>query len=183
MVGKMIQQFLGAVQWGELDYLVIDLPPGTGDAQLTLIQSAPLSGAVIVTTPEAVAGEDVIRAGHMFTKMATQGLNVPILGIVENMSWFQTPNGERIELFGHGGGERAAKEFDVPLLGQIPRVLEITHGGDSGTPIFAADPQHPVSNTYREIAGSVARRISTLAMKDKVFRTPSANAANVIPLN
>ena len=182
MVGKMIQQFLGAVQWGELDYLVIDLPPGTGDAQLTLIQSAPLSGAVIVTTPEAVAGEDVIRAGHMFTKMATQGLNVPILGIVENMSWFETPSGERIELFGHGGGQRAADEFDAPLLGQIPRVLEITHGGDNGTPVFASSPHHPVSNTYREIAGGVARRISTLALKDKVFRTPSANAANVIPL-
>ena len=182
MVGKMIQQFLGAVQWGELDYLVIDLPPGTGDTQLTLVQSAPLSGAVIVTTPEAVAGEDVIRAGHMFTKMATQGLNVPILGIVENMSWYQTPTGERIELFGRGGGQRAADEFDAPLLGQVPRVLEVTHGGDSGVPIFVSQPQGEVANIYREIAGGVARRISTIAMKDQVFRTPSAGAAGLLPM-
>ena len=160
----------------------IDLPPGTGDTQLTLVQSAPLSGAVIVTTPEAVAGEDVIRAGHMFTKMATQGLNVPILGIVENMSWYQTPTGERIELFGKGGGQRAADEFDAPLLGQVPRVLEVTHGGDSGVPIFVSHPQSDVANTYREIAGGVARRISTIAMKDQVFRTPSAGAAGLLPM-
>jgi ATP-binding protein involved in chromosome partitioning len=183
MVGKMIQQFLGAVQWGELDYLIIDLPPGTGDAQLTLVQSAPLSGAVIVTTPEAVAGEDVIRAGHMFTKMASAGLNVPILGVVENMSWYQTPQGERIELFGSGGGERAAKEFDAPLLGQVPRVLAITNGGDSGAPIVAAQPESEVAEIYREIAGGVARAVATLAMKDRVFRTPAPNAPGVIALN
>jgi ATP-binding protein involved in chromosome partitioning len=183
MVGKMIQQFLGAVQWGDLDYLVIDLPPGTGDAQLTLVQSAPLSGAVIVTTPEAVASEDVLRAGHMFTKMATTGLSVPILGIVENMSYYETPQGERIHLFGEGGGERAAREFDAPLLGTVPRVLEITRGGDAGTPVFVSHPDSPVAHTYREIAGGVARRISTIAMRDKVFRLPPKNAPGVISLS
>lgn len=182
MVGKMIQQFLGAVEWGELDYLVIDLPPGTGDTQLTLVQSAPLAGAVIVTTPEAVALEDVMRAGRMFEKMADGGTPVPILGIVENMAWFETPQGERIPLFGEGGGSRAAEAFGVPLLGQIPRVLEITSGGDAGKPIVAAHPDHPVAHSYHEIAGSVARQVSTLAMNQGVFRTPGKGAPNVIPL-
>jgi ATP-binding protein involved in chromosome partitioning len=165
MIGKMIQTFLGSVVWGELDYLIIDLPPGTGDTHLTLMQSAPLSGAVIVTTPEAVALEDVMRAGRMFEKMAQVGSVVPILGIVENMSWYQTPEGERIELFGSGGGERAAKTFGVPLLGQVPRVLDITHGGDAGAPITASHPEHPISEIYRDIAGGVARRIATLSMQ------------------
>ncbi|HEX8236215.1 MAG TPA: Mrp/NBP35 family ATP-binding protein [Abditibacteriaceae bacterium] len=183
MVGKMIQQFLGAVQWGELDYLIIDLPPGTGDTQLTLVQSAPLSGAVIVTTPEAVALEDVMRAGRMFHKMAQTGIAVPILGIVENMSYYETPQGERINLFGEGGGERAAREFEVPLLGQIPRVLDITRGGDAGKPIMIAQPESGIAHTYREIAGGVARRVATIAMKDQVFRIPGAGTPGVIPLS
>ena len=166
MIGKMIQTFLGSVVWGELDYLIIDLPPGTGDTQLSLIQNAPLSGAVIVTTPENVALEDVIRAGRMFEKMAAAGTPVPILGIVENMSWFETDGGERIELFGSGGGERAAETFNVPLFGQVPRVLDITKGGDSGAPLTAAQPDHPVSEIYREIAGGVARRVALLSMQE-----------------
>jgi ATP-binding protein involved in chromosome partitioning len=165
MIGKLIQTFLGSVVWGDLDYLIIDLPPGTGDTQLTLMQSAPLSGAVIVTTPEAVALEDVMRAGKMFEKMAQHGAQVPILGIVENMSWYQTPGGERIFLFGEGGGQRAADAFDVPLLGQVPRELEVTRGGDAGAPITASQPNHPIAETYREIAGGVARRIATLSMQ------------------
>lgn len=165
MVGKMVQTFLAQVTWGDLDYLIIDLPPGTGDAQLTLVQSAPLSGAVIVTTPEAVALEDVLRAGKMFEKMAQHGTTVPILGIVENMSYYETPQGERIYLFGEGGGPRAAAEFHVPLLGQVPRHLDVTRGGDAGRPLMVADPEHPVAHVYREIAGSVARRIATIAMQ------------------
>ncbi|MDF2439108.1 MAG: ATP-binding protein involved in chromosome partitioning [Abditibacteriota bacterium] len=165
MVGKMIQTFLGTVLWGELDYLIIDLPPGTGDTQLTLVQSAPLSGAVIVTTPEQVAIEDVMRAGRMFEKMGQQGTPVPILGIVENMSWFETPQGERIELFGSGGGARAAQAFGVPLLGQVPRQLEITRGGDAGAPICATQPDSPAAQIYHEIAGGVARHVATLAMQ------------------
>lgn len=167
MIGKMIQTFLGSVVWGELDYLLIDLPPGTGDTQLSLVQNAPLSGAVVVTTPENVALEDVVRAGRMFEKMAAAGTPVPILGIVENMSWFEAPGGERIELFGSGGGAHAAEMFDVPLLGQVPRVLDITRGGDSGAPITAAHPEHAVSEIYREIAGGVARRVATLSMQNQ----------------
>lgn len=165
MIGKLIQTFLGSVVWDELDYLIIDLPPGTGDTQLSLVQNAPLSGAVIVTTPESVALEDVVRAGRMFEKMAAAGTPVPILGIVENMSWFELPGGERIELFGSGAGKSAAEQFEVPLLGQVPRVLEITQGGDSGAPITATQPDHSVSEVYREIAGNVARRVATLSME------------------
>ena len=170
MVGKMIQTFLSSVVWGELDYLIIDLPPGTGDTQLTLCQSAPLSGAVVVTTPEAVALEDVIRAGRMFEKMAAAGTPVPILGVVENMAWYETPQGERIYLFGEGGGQTAAEAFNVPLLGQVPRDLEITRGGDRGLPITATDADSPVGQIYREIAGSVARRVATIAMKSSFNR-------------
>ncbi|MBV9470250.1 MAG: Mrp/NBP35 family ATP-binding protein [Abitibacteriaceae bacterium] len=182
MVSKMVQTFLGTVEWGELDYLVIDLPPGTGDIQLTLVQSAPLSGAVIVTTPEAVALEDVLRAGRMFEKMAQTGTPVPILGIVENMSYYETPQGERINLFGEGGGERAAREFDVPLLGQVPRQLEITRAGDAGKPVMVAHADSPVAAIYREVAGSVARRVSTISMKETVFRRPAPGSPGVIPV-
>jgi ATP-binding protein involved in chromosome partitioning len=170
MVGKMIQTFLSSVVWGDLDYLIIDLPPGTGDTQLTLVQSAPLSGAVIVTTPEAVALEDVVRAGRMFEKMAAHGTPVPILGVVENMSWYETPQGERIYLFGEGGGETAAHAFGVPLLGQVPRHLEITRGGDRGLPVTVTDADSPAGQIYREIAGGVARRVATIAMKSSFDR-------------
>ncbi|BCM91124.1 iron-sulfur cluster carrier protein [Abditibacteriota bacterium] len=167
MVGKMLTTFLQSVVWGDLDYLIIDLPPGTGDVQLTLIQTAPLSGAVIVTTPEAVAGEDVIRAGKMFEKMGqTLNVNVPILGIVENMSWFESPDGQRHYIFGEGGGQRIAGVFGVPLLGQVPREPNITRGGDSGIPVLVSQPNSPTSALYREIAGGVARRVSTLAMEE-----------------
>lgn len=169
MVGKMLSTFLTSVQWGDLDYLIIDLPPGTGDVQLTLIQSAPLSGAIIVTTPEAVAGEDVVRAGKMFEKMGqTLNVSVPILGVVENMSWFEAPSGERHYIFGEGGGQRIANLFQVPLLGQVPRVLEVTQGGDAGIPVQIAHSDLPVADVYREIAGGVARRVATLAMEKEV---------------
>ena len=165
MIGKMLTTFLSSVEWGDLDYLIIDLPPGTGDVQLTLVQGTPLAGAVIVTTPEAVAGEDVIRAGKMFEKMGqTIGAHVPILGIVENMSWFEAPSGERHYLFGEGGGARIAGVFGVPLLGQVPREIGITSGGDSGVPVMVSHPHSPIADTYREIAGGVARRVATLAM-------------------
>lgn len=182
MVGKMIQTFLGSVVWGELDYLIIDLPPGTGDTQLTLVQSAPLSGAVIVTTPEAVALEDVLRAGKMFEKMSAAGTPVSILGIVENMSYYETPQGERIHLFGEGGGERAAQYFNVPLLGQVPRHMDITRGGDAGTPVVVSEPDSPAAQIYRDIAGGVARQVSTIAMKETVFRTPAPGSAGVLPM-
>ena len=169
MVGKMLTTFLSSVQWGDLDYLIIDLPPGTGDVQLTLIQSTPIAGAVIVTTPEAVAGEDVVRAGKMFEKMG-QNLNVsvPILGIVENMSWFEAPDGQRHYIFGEGGGQRIAGIFGVPLLGQVPRAMEITQGGDSGVPILVSAPHSHAAQIYKDVAGLVARRVATLAMESEV---------------
>lgn len=135
IVGKVIQQFMVDVHWGELDYLVVDLPPGTGDAQLTLSQTVPLSGAVIVTTPQNVALEDVHRGIEMFRKV-----NVPILGVVENMSYFLCPCcGDQTPLFGEGGGLRIADALSLPLLGQIPIQPEIRIGGDEGQPISLGD--------------------------------------------
>ncbi len=159
LVGKMIQQFLNHVEWGELDYLVIDLPPGTGDAQLTLAQSAPLSGAVIVTTPQDVALEDVYRAVRMFGQV-----RVPILGVVENMSGFVCPHcGAATPIFRAGGGRRASDREEVPLLGQIPLDPEICEGGDLGKPIVVANPESPQSEALRAVAGEVAARLSVLA--------------------
>ena len=122
-------------------------------------------GTSIRYSPESVALEDVTRAGNMFSKMEQAGISVPILGIVENMSWYETPNGEKIPLFGSGGGQKAADFFKVPLLGQVPRVIDITTAGDSGKPIFAAQPESEAAEIYRDIAGNLARRVSTLSMQ------------------
>jgi ATP-binding protein involved in chromosome partitioning len=119
----------------------------------------------------------------MFEKMAQSGTPVPILGIVENMSYYETPQGERINLFGEGGGERASKEFNVPVLGAVPRHLDITRGGDSGKPVVVAHPDSPAAEIYREIAGGVARRVATIAMKETVFRIPAPGSAGVIPIS
>lgn len=159
LVGKMVQQFLSDVEWGELDYLVIDLPPGTGDAQLTLAQSAPLSGAVIVTTPQDVALEDVYRAVRMFGQV-----RVPILGVVENMSGFVCPHcGKSTAIFRQGGGRRASEKEEVPLLGHVPLDPAICEGGDLGNPIVVADPEGPLATAFRAVAGEVAARLSVLA--------------------
>jgi ATP-binding protein involved in chromosome partitioning len=161
MVHKMVSQFLGAVAWGELDYLVVDLPPGTGDAQLTLTQAAPLSGAVIVTTPQDVALEDVYRGVRMFEQV-----KVPILGIVENMSFFACSNcGHREEIFAHGGGRRAAEKYAVPFLGEIPILPAIRAAGDRGVPIVAADPKSPAAEAFRAVARNCAAQLSTIAFK------------------
>jgi ATP-binding protein involved in chromosome partitioning len=161
MVHKLVTQFLGAVVWGELDYLVVDLPPGTGDAQLTLTQSAPLSGAVVVTTPQDVALEDVYRAVRMFEQV-----KVPILGIVENMSSYVCPQcGHREEIFAHGGGRRAAAKYDVPFLGEIPIVAAIREAGDRGLPIVAAAPDSPAAQAFVGVARACAARLSTLAFQ------------------
>ncbi len=135
IVGRMIQQFIVDVHWGELDYLVIDLPPGTGDAQLTLAQSLAVSGAVVVTTPQTVALEDTVRGGEMLLKV-----DVPLIGVVENMSYFECPDcDDRVGLFGDGGGERIAAHFNIPLLGRLPIVQAIREGGDNGRPIVLDD--------------------------------------------
>lgn len=152
MVHTAIQQLFKDVLWGELDYLLIDLPPGTGDAQLTLTQLVPLAGAVTVTTPQEVALHDVRKGMMMFQKV-----NVPLLGIVENMSFFLCGHcGERTEIFSHGGGERAAEKLGVPFLGRIPIDPAIRAGGDSGTPIVIAKPDSPQAKAFREIAEKLA---------------------------
>jgi len=161
MVHGAIQQFLKDFDWGDLDYLVVDLPPGTGDAPLSLSQLIPLSGVVIVTTPQDVALQDVAKGMAMFKQ-----LEVPIIGVVENMSFFICPNcSEKHELFGRGGGERIAKTFGVPFLGQIPLQLNVRLGGDEGQPVVMADPESPAAKALAFVAGEVARQVSVLAFQ------------------
>ena len=158
MLHSAVRQFLFDVTWHDLDYLVVDLPPGTGDAQLSLSQQAHLMGAVIVTTPQDVSVLDVKKAIRMF-----QTVNVPILGVVENMAWFSPPgSSERYHLFGQGGGAKIEREFGVPLLGQIPIEIAVREGGDGGNPIVVAAPASASAKALTEIAGKVAQRISIL---------------------
>ncbi len=158
MLHSAVRQFLFDVAWSELDYLVVDLPPGTGDAQLSLSQQAHLMGAVIVTTPQDVSVLDVRKAIRMF-----QTVNVPILGVVENMAWFTPPgHTERYHLFGQGGGAKIEREFGVPLLGQVPIEVAVREGGDNGRPIVIADPESDSARALTAIAGKVAQRISIL---------------------
>src|SRR3990172_517568 len=160
MVMKAVEQLITDVEWGELDYLMIDLPPGTGDVQLTLAQKVPMTGVVIVTTPQDVALLDVVRGISMFKK-----LNVPILGIIENMSFFQCPHcGERTEIFSHGGGEAASRKLEVPFLGEVPIDLKTRTGGDTGRPVVIDDPESGQSKIFMKIAEQMAARISTLSV-------------------
>ncbi len=148
IVQKAVTQFLQDVDWGELDILLVDLPPGTGDVQLTLVQKTPLSGAVVVTTPQEVALVDARRAFHMFKKVET-----PVLGIIENMSYFTCANcGENHSIFGEGGGSQAAANLGVPFLGEIPIVPQITVSGDEGIPIVAKEPDNEASLAFKQIA-------------------------------
>lgn len=156
MLHSAIQQFLRNVEWGDLDYLVIDLPPGTGDVQLTLIQSVPLTGAIVVTTPSDVSLEDARKAITMF-----QQVKVEVLGVVENMSYFICPHcGERADIFSHGGGERTAKQFGIPFLGHIPLDGEVRAGGDNGEPVTARGLDSPQAKAFYDLAGKAAARIS-----------------------
>ncbi len=158
MVSQLLRQFLYNVDWAPLDYLIIDLPPGTGDVALTLAQSLPLTGSLIVTTPQAVATADVIKAMEMFKKV-----NVPLLGIVENMAYFVAPDtGKRYDIFGMGGGERLAARLGVPLLGQIPLGIAVREGGDSGAPAVISDAPDAYAEVFRQIARQLAARISVL---------------------
>ncbi len=161
MLNGIIRQFLYQVQWGELDYLIVDLPPGTGDAQLTLAQAVPMAGAVIVTTPQTVALLDARRGLRMF-----QQLQVPILGIVENMSYFIPPDlpDRQYDIFGSGGGEKTAKELGLPLLGCIPLELPVREGGDQGIPIVVGQPDSPSAKAMTAIAQQVAARVSVAAL-------------------
>jgi ATP-binding protein involved in chromosome partitioning len=159
MVSSLLRQFLYEVKWGELDYLVIDLPPGTGDIQLTLAQAMPLSGSVSVTTPQDVALADVVRGVEMFRK-----LNVPILGVIENMSYFCCPNcGTRAEIFSHGGGDRTSRRIGVPFLGEIPLSARIREGGDRGEPAVTLAEEDAYAEAFRDVARNLAGRVSVEA--------------------
>jgi ATP-binding protein involved in chromosome partitioning len=155
MIMKTIQQFFSDVEWGDLDFLRVDLPPGTGDAQLSLCQTVPLDGGVIVTTPQE-ASIGVVRKGvAMFEKV-----NVPILGIVENMSYFTAPNGDRVEIFGHGGGRTEATRKNVPFLGEIPIFTAIREGGDKGVPVTVSDAKSPPAQAFMVVAQALQKRFA-----------------------
>lgn len=161
MLNGIIRQFLYQVNWGDLDYLIVDMPPGTGDAQLTMAQAVPMAGAVIVSTPQTVALLDARRGLKMF-----QQLGVPVLGIVENMSYFIPPDmpDRQYDLFGSGGGEKTSKELNVPLLGCIPLEISLRQGGDVGVPIVAAEPESASAKALTAIASQIAAKVSIAAL-------------------
>jgi ATP-binding protein involved in chromosome partitioning len=175
MVHGLVKQFLTDVKWGELDYLIVDMPPGTGDAALTLTQMAPLSGAIIVTTANDLSLIDARKGLQMFEKVG-----VPILGIVENMSYFTPPDlpDRKYYIFGQGGGERVAKELGVDFLGEVPIDPRIAEDGDLGQPIVVSRPDSPSSEALRQIAGKVARKVAMLAVK-----SPPVADANISWVN
>jgi ATP-binding protein involved in chromosome partitioning len=157
MVMKALDQFLSDVKWGELDFMIIDLPPGTGDAQLTITQKVPLTGAVVVTTPQDVALIDARKGLAMFRKV-----NVPVLGIIENMSYFICRHcGEREEIFGHGGGHKTADLLGVPFLGEVPIDPKVVVGGDSGEPIVVLDPTSVAAAAFRELARQIVNTVES----------------------
>jgi ATP-binding protein involved in chromosome partitioning len=167
MLHSAIRQFLSDVEWGALDYLIVDLPPGTGDAALSLTQSLPLSGGVIVTLPQHVSLEDARRGLEMFNQ-----LNVPILGVVENMSFLELPNGTRMDVFGTGGGAQLAKESGVPFFGMVPMDASVRMGGDDGKPVIVQTPASSAASALRNIAEQIAARISVAAIEKR----------NVVPI-
>lgn len=165
MLHGFLRQFLADCDWGELDYLIVDMPPGTGDIQLSLAQLVPVQGAVMVTTPQNVSIADVRRALKMFEEVA-----VPILGIIENMSYFIPPDmpEKRYNIFGEGGGRKLADEYNVPFLGEVPLGLEVREAGEKGMPVVIAEPDSPQAKAFMKVAEEVARRISIEAMKPEL---------------
>ena len=160
----LVKQFLSDVKWGELDYLIVDMPPGTGDVQLSLAQLVPVQGAVLVTTPQDVAIADVRRALRMFETVA-----IPVLGIVENMSYFIAPDtGTRYNIFGEGGGQKLANMYHVPFLGTVPLGIEVREGGDKGVPVVVSQPDSPQAQAFRRVSEEVARQVSIEAMKPEL---------------
>ena len=161
IIMKIIGQFLRDVAWGQLDYFIVDMPPGTGDAQLSLVQSTPVNGAIIVTTPQEVSVGDALRGVKMFERVS-----VPVLGIVENMSWFECPHcGKPTPIFGSGGGERLATELNLPLLAQIPLYPRVLEGGDLGQPIVVADPTSSAARALTSLAQRVAEPAGAAASR------------------
>ncbi len=163
MVSQLLRQFLYNVAWAPLDYLIIDMPPGTGDIALTLAQSLPLTGALIVTTPQMVATIDVVKAMEMFKKV-----NVPLLGLVENMAYFTAPDtGARYDIFGSGGGARLSAQLGIPLLGQIPLGMSVRAGGDSGAPAVISSAPDAYAEVFRAVARQLAAKISVLKFSSR----------------
>ncbi|MGI9035717.1 MAG: Mrp/NBP35 family ATP-binding protein [Pyrinomonadaceae bacterium] len=164
MLHGIVRQFLTDVNWGELDYLIVDMPPGTGDVQLSLAQLVPVQGAVLVTTPQKVSLADVLRAMKMFEQVA-----VPILGLIENMSYFVAPDtGNRYDIFGAGGGSEFAEEYGIPFLGEVPLGMEVREAGDRGVPVVISNPDSPQAVAFRKVAEEVARQVSIEAMKPEL---------------
>jgi ATP-binding protein involved in chromosome partitioning len=156
MLHGAVQQFMRDVAWGELDYLIVDLPPGTGDVALSMAQSVPMAGAVVVTTPQGVSVSDVTKAVGMFRQ-----LNIPLLGVIENMSYFVCGHcQERTEIFGNGGGRRMAEAMDLPFLGEVPIDTRVRSGGDEGLPIVASAPEAPAAQAFAAVASQVAAQVS-----------------------
>lgn len=165
MLHGVVRQFLSDVNWGELDYLVVDMPPGTGDVQLSLAQLVPVQGAVLVTTPQSVSIADVRRALKMFETVA-----VPVLGVIENMSYFVPPDmpEKRYNIFGEGGGRKLSEEYNVPFLGEVPLGIEVREAGDKGVPVVISNPESAQAKAFRSVAEEVARHISIEAMKPEL---------------
>lgn len=164
MLHGVVRQFLTDVNWGELDYLIVDMPPGTGDVQLSLAQLVPVQGAVLVTTPQEVSLADVRRAVAMFEQV-----KIPVLGVIENMSYFIAPDtGTKYEIFGSGGGEKLCDEFGLNFLGQVPMGLEVREGGDRGVPVVVSFPDSPQAAAFDHVAEEVARQVSIEAMKPEL---------------
>jgi ATP-binding protein involved in chromosome partitioning len=161
MLHSAIRQFLSDVAWGEMDYLIIDLPPGTGDAQLSLAQSIPITGGVIVTMPQAVSIEDASRGLYMFKQ-----LDIPILGVVENMSFLELPNGEVMEIFGNGGGEKLAEETETTFFGKIPLSPDVRAGGDKGMPIVISQPDSKAALALKSVTEQIAAKLSIAALEN-----------------
>jgi ATP-binding protein involved in chromosome partitioning len=161
MLHGAVQQFMRDVAWGELDYLVVDLPPGTGDVALSMAQSVPMAGAVVVTTPQGVSVSDVRKAVAMFRQ-----LNIPVLGVIENMSYFVCGHcQERTDIFGSGGGRKMAEDLQIPFLGEVPIDTRVRSGGDEGRPIVAAAPDAPAAQAFADLAGRVAAQVSVQNMR------------------
>jgi ATP-binding protein involved in chromosome partitioning len=160
MLHSAIRQFIGDVDWGELDYLIIDLPPGTGDAPLSLAQTLPLSGSVIVTLPQQVSLDDARRGLEMFRQ-----LEVPVFGVVENMSFLEMPDGSRVDVFGSGGGERLAEQAGVAFIGSIPMDPAVRQGGDAGIPVVISNPDSPVAQALTAVAEEIARHVIVAALE------------------
>ena len=171
MLAKMIEQFLGQVEWGELDYLIVDLPPGTGDVQLTICQRIPLTGAVIVTTPQPVAVNIAEKAIIMFKQ-----LKCPLLGVIENMSYFESrKTGEREYIFGSGGADRVSEKWEVPVLSKVPLATTVRETSDSGRPIVLEDPDSPSAVAFTDAAKNLAAQIS--------IRNIKAEADDLVKIN